>query len=116
MTKTHPFQALGGLGLISYSSYLWHQPVFAFAKQCSTGVPSDAMLLVMSVATLGLADVLESARTYARVVDGLAVFCDRDWCSSHDAQGPVVCRSAASLDSGLGAAWGGGGGSEGRGG
>ena len=31
-----------GLGLISYSAYLWHQPIFAFAH--IKGIPSSSLL------------------------------------------------------------------------
>ena len=42
-------------GLISYSAYLWHQPLFAFARQRSLVQPSDAMMLALSFIALVLA-------------------------------------------------------------
>jgi peptidoglycan/LPS O-acetylase OafA/YrhL len=44
-----------GLGLISYSAYLWHQPLFAFARIKSLEAPSLAVMLFLSLASLGLA-------------------------------------------------------------
>ncbi|MEM9600337.1 MAG: acyltransferase family protein, partial [Pseudomonadota bacterium] len=44
-----------GIGVISYSAYLWHQPLFAFARIASFEPPSAAMMLALIVLTLGLA-------------------------------------------------------------
>jgi peptidoglycan/LPS O-acetylase OafA/YrhL len=49
------FRPLVGVGLISYSAYLWHQPIFAFTRHA---VPDDVPVLLMlglSLLTLGLA-------------------------------------------------------------
>ena len=48
-------KAFVGLGLISYSAYLWHQPLFAFARQRSLTEPSHTVFLVLSVLALVLA-------------------------------------------------------------
>ena len=44
-----------GIGLISYSAYLWHQPLFSFAKHRSFGAPSQTLLIALSIASLTLA-------------------------------------------------------------
>ena len=44
-----------GLGLISYSAYLWHQPLFAFARLRSANEPSAMLMIGLSVAALLLA-------------------------------------------------------------
>ncbi len=46
---------LVGLGLISYSLYLWHQPLFAFARYHSPSEPSVWIMLGLSLSTLPLA-------------------------------------------------------------
>jgi peptidoglycan/LPS O-acetylase OafA/YrhL len=46
---------LVGIGLISYSAYLWHQPVFAFVRQRSIDPPGDVSLGGAAVCTLLLA-------------------------------------------------------------
>lgn len=48
-------KALVGIGLISYSAYLWHQPIFAFARHRSLDEPSAMLFLVLSVITFALA-------------------------------------------------------------
>jgi peptidoglycan/LPS O-acetylase OafA/YrhL len=45
------------IGLISYSSYLWHQPLFAFARIKSEGLPSEYLMIFLSVASVSLAYV-----------------------------------------------------------
>lgn len=44
-----------GIGLISYSAYLWHQPLFAFARIRSLTEPSLALMLGLAVVSLILA-------------------------------------------------------------
>jgi len=44
-----------GIGLISYSAYLWHQPLFAFARVALLDAPSVWLLCFLSILSLGLA-------------------------------------------------------------
>ena len=44
-----------GIGLISYSAYLWHQPVFAFARLRSLTEPGPVQIWGLIALTLGLA-------------------------------------------------------------
>ena len=44
-----------GIGLMSYSAYLWHQPLFAFARLTNHDVPSALFMSVLSVSALVLA-------------------------------------------------------------
>ncbi len=44
-----------GIGLISYSAYLWHQPLFAFARIRSPQEPAMVWMMLLSAMTLGLA-------------------------------------------------------------
>lgn len=44
-----------GIGLISYSAYLWHQPLFAFARQLEDDQPGPLIFLALTGAALGLA-------------------------------------------------------------
>lgn len=44
-----------GIGLISYSAYLWHQPLFAFARIRSVDHPSVELMAGLSIASLFLA-------------------------------------------------------------
>lgn len=46
---------LVGVGLISYSAYLWQQPLFAFARQRNLWEPSASVMALLSVFTLVLA-------------------------------------------------------------
>ena len=43
------------IGLVSYSAYLWHQPLFAFARLRSLGEPAVWVMLGLSVASVALA-------------------------------------------------------------
>ncbi len=45
-----------GIGLISYSAYLWHQPLFAFARMLDPGNhPHQGVMLILAAASLILA-------------------------------------------------------------
>lgn len=44
-----------GIGLISYSAYLWHQPIFAFARIRSFHEPDQSLMMALSVLALALA-------------------------------------------------------------
>ncbi|MEP4198095.1 MAG: acyltransferase family protein [Aliishimia sp.] len=43
------------IGLISFSAYLWHQPLFAFARITTIGVPPQWVMALLALASLGLA-------------------------------------------------------------
>ena len=43
------------IGLVSYSAYLWHQPIFAFVKERSLGAPSMYLMTALAVLSFGLA-------------------------------------------------------------
>lgn len=47
-------RALVGVGLLSYSAYLWHQPLFAFAKHRISDSPDIFLFFSLSVLALGL--------------------------------------------------------------
>lgn len=49
------WRVLTGIGLVSYSAYLWHQPLFAFARIRSLEAPSDLLMVGLIVATFVLA-------------------------------------------------------------
>jgi peptidoglycan/LPS O-acetylase OafA/YrhL len=48
-------KAFVGLGLISYSAYLWHQPLFAFARHRNLHEPGESLFAVLAAASLVLA-------------------------------------------------------------
>jgi peptidoglycan/LPS O-acetylase OafA/YrhL len=48
---------LVALGLMSYSAYLWHQPLLAFARHRAIGEPPQALLVALLLLSLGLAYV-----------------------------------------------------------
>jgi hypothetical protein len=48
-------RVLVGIGLISYSAYLWHQPLFAFARIRSLVEPSPLLMTGLAVVSLALA-------------------------------------------------------------
>jgi len=52
LLSTAPFV---GIGLISYSAYLWHQPLFAFARLRSLTEPSAMLMAGLALASLVLA-------------------------------------------------------------
>ncbi len=54
-TITHKilsFKLFVGIGLISYSAYLWHQPLFVFARAYYMDEPNAAVMAVLSVFAL----------------------------------------------------------------
>lgn len=48
-------RAFVGIGLISYSAYLWHQPLFAFARIRMLDDPSLTVMTILTIATISLA-------------------------------------------------------------
>jgi peptidoglycan/LPS O-acetylase OafA/YrhL/PAS domain-containing protein len=50
-------RVLVGVGLISYSAYLWHQPLLSFARHRSLTEPNGFLIACMVVLTFGLAYV-----------------------------------------------------------
>jgi len=44
-----------GIGLISYSAYLWHQPLFAFARIRSVYAPEEGLMLFLALLSIILA-------------------------------------------------------------
>jgi len=46
---------LVGIGLVSYSAYLWHHPLFAFARIRSISEPSSELMLALGFLTLPMA-------------------------------------------------------------
>ena len=48
-------KAFVGIGLISYSAYLWHQPLFAFVRIKLLSVPSELVMLTLCSTSIFLA-------------------------------------------------------------
>lgn len=48
-------KVLVGIGLISYSAYLWHQPLFSFARHKNMGEPSDIVAWALILMTSAMA-------------------------------------------------------------
>lgn len=67
-----------GIGLISYSAYLWHQPLFVFARHRSLGNPSISLLLGLSAFSILLAFIswryVESPFRNKKIVNRKGIF------------------------------------------
>lgn len=50
-------RVLVGVGLVSYSAYLWHQPLLSFARHRSFTEPNNVVIALILVLTFGLAYV-----------------------------------------------------------
>ena len=50
--KLLSFSPMVSLGLISYSAYLWHQPILAFARHRLLGELSDTLLIVLCLCAI----------------------------------------------------------------
>ncbi len=50
-------KAFVAIGLISYSAYLWHQPIFVFARHKSLQEPSSLLFAILSILSLVMAFV-----------------------------------------------------------
>ena len=48
------FRPVVFVGLISYSSYLWHQPIFAFVRISVLETPSQFVMVLLSTLSIGL--------------------------------------------------------------
>jgi peptidoglycan/LPS O-acetylase OafA/YrhL len=55
VTRVLSIRLFVGIGLISYSAYLWHQPLFAFARIRSLTTPEPWLMLALAALALGLA-------------------------------------------------------------
>ena len=53
--KLLSLKSIVGIGLISYSAYLWHQPLLAFARHRLLGDVSDFILIILCIASLLMA-------------------------------------------------------------
>lgn len=51
-SKILTFRPLTAIGLISYSAYLWHQPIFAFIRIRTLNIPTPLMFLLGVLGTL----------------------------------------------------------------
>ena len=69
---------LVGVGLISYSAYLWHYPLLAFARHRSLTEPSEALFLLLALISFPLAYIswryVESPFRNKKLVSRKAVF------------------------------------------
>lgn len=54
-TRLLSLKAVVFVGLISYSAYLWHQPLFAFARVAQLAPPSPQLMALLTVLTFVLA-------------------------------------------------------------
>lgn len=59
-TKTFVGRLLGmkifvGIGLISYSAYLWHQPLIAFFRHASFTEPSNSLMVIVAITSFPIA-------------------------------------------------------------
>lgn len=55
VAKLLSIKPMVGIGLVSYSAYLWHQPIFAFARIRLIEPPNGSLMLLLSIASFGLA-------------------------------------------------------------
>ena len=81
-------KAFVGMGLISYSAYLWHQPIFAFTRLINSKEPSAIVFLFLVIVTIALAylswrfvekpfrrsDFISRSKVFAFAVLGTSIF------------------------------------------
>jgi hypothetical protein len=53
--KLLSFSPIVGVGLISYSAYLWHQPILAFTRHRLLDKPADLLLIMLCLSSLVMA-------------------------------------------------------------
>lgn len=68
-----------GIGLISYSTYLWHQPLFVFTRHISITEPSTALLIILSFSSIALAYLswrfVKIPFRNKKIINRKAIFC-----------------------------------------